>query len=442
MKEQILKYFFLLALCIFSFNSIIYSQWTQQTNGLQFWKQGNAIDACDSNIAVMAVDSILYKTVDAGNSWEKISYPSSVNETGTDVSVIDSSHFWVSTDAGRILSTSDGGINWSVQFYDTTKTQFMDYVKMFDINNGVAIGDAVGNNPFLFLTTADGGKNWVSANYNNFQGLWSENLWRSISFVSTKIGYFNGTYNLQLPKQLLKTTDNGKSWTNMNYNNYGFLIKFYNEKLGFVISTQGLPGFNFAFNRTKDGGNNWETLYPPSNDFQNYPSDLEFVPGNPSELWFANSVNLYFSTDTGRTWTAQKIYNGNLNGSEIVFTDNNHAWLLCDGGKVFYTSNNGGIITAVSPAVSNTPSEYLLKQNYPNPFNPSTTISFSIPKTSFVTIKVYDVLGREVTTLVNEEKSPGNYSVNFNASNLPSGVYLYRIQAGFYSVVKKMELLK
>lgn len=83
-----------------------------------------------------------------------------------------------------------------------------------------------------------------------------------------------------------------------------------------------------------------------------------------------------------------------------------------------------------------------LKQNYPNPFNPSTTISYSIAKTNIVTIKVYDVLGKEVATLVNEEKQPGSYDVNFNASKLTSGVYLYRLQAGSFSETKKFILLK
>ncbi len=165
MKKRILKYFIFFLFCIFSFSATIYSQWTQQTNGLQFWKQGNAIDACDSNTAIIVVDSILYKTEDAGNSWIKVIYPIiQWYGWGTDVSIIDSNHFWISTGSGGILATSDGGTNWSVQFYDTTKTRFMDYVKMFDINNGIAIGDAVGNNPFLLLTTSDGGNNWFSVN--------------------------------------------------------------------------------------------------------------------------------------------------------------------------------------------------------------------------------------------------------------------------------------
>ncbi|HCY76596.1 MAG TPA: hypothetical protein DHV28_11810 [Ignavibacteriales bacterium] len=86
--------------------------------------------------------------------------------------------------------------------------------------------------------------------------------------------------------------------------------------------------------------------------------------------------------------------------------------------------------------------EYSLEQNYPNPFNPSTIIKFQIPKNGFVSIKVYDILGNEITTLVNEEKPKGRYEVNFNSSSLASGVYIYKMQAGSFINSKKMLLLK
>ncbi len=88
------------------------------------------------------------------------------------------------------------------------------------------------------------------------------------------------------------------------------------------------------------------------------------------------------------------------------------------------------------------PSEFSLYQNYPNPFNPSTTINYEIPKQSFVKLKIYDILGREVKTLVNEEKSAGNYKVTFDASGLASGIYFYRMQAGSFVETKKLILLK
>jgi hypothetical protein len=88
------------------------------------------------------------------------------------------------------------------------------------------------------------------------------------------------------------------------------------------------------------------------------------------------------------------------------------------------------------------PNEYSLDQNYPNPFNPSTKISYSIKEEGLVTLKVYDILGKEIATLINENKPEGNYEVEFNASALPSGLYIYKIQSGSFSDVKKMLLTK
>ena len=102
-----------------------------------------------------------------------------------------------------------------------------------------------------------------------------------------------------------------------------------------------------------------------------------------------------------------------------------------------------GLVSAIKeyePIVG--PRSFKVEQNYPNPFNPSTVISYQIPNNSFVTLKVYNILGKEVATLVNEEKSSGIYRVTFDASHLPSGLYIYSVTAGKYSQVKKMMLIK
>ena len=90
----------------------------------------------------------------------------------------------------------------------------------------------------------------------------------------------------------------------------------------------------------------------------------------------------------------------------------------------------------------NTPSQLALIQNYPNPFNPSTNIEYSIPNTGKVILKIYDLLGREISTLVNEVKQPGNYQVKFDASKLSSGIYFYKLQFGNSVINKKMLLIK
>ncbi len=100
------------------------------------------------------------------------------------------------------------------------------------------------------------------------------------------------------------------------------------------------------------------------------------------------------------------------------------------------------ILSVVNKTNHDIPNTFNLYQNYPNPFNPSTLISYQLPANIFVTLKVFDILGREIKTLVNEQQNAGNHSLRFNASSLPSGVYFYRIQAGHYNDIKKLLLLK
>ncbi|KAA0242325.1 MAG: T9SS C-terminal target domain-containing protein [Chlorobiota bacterium] len=96
----------------------------------------------------------------------------------------------------------------------------------------------------------------------------------------------------------------------------------------------------------------------------------------------------------------------------------------------------------VKPSAGDKPSDYSLNQNYPNPFNPTTTISYSIKSAGDVTLKVYDMLGTEVANLVNERQEAGNYSIEFNAAELPSGIYVYRLASGNFMETKKLVLLK
>ena len=99
-------------------------------------------------------------------------------------------------------------------------------------------------------------------------------------------------------------------------------------------------------------------------------------------------------------------------------------------------------VTNVNEVSGNIPEVYGLEQNYPNPFNPNTSIQFRIPENSFVSLKIYDMLGKEVGTLLNEEKDVGMYKVNFDASNLSSGIYFYSLKAGNFVQTKKMILMK
>ncbi len=114
---------------------------------------------------------------------------------------------------------------------------------------------------------------------------------------------------------------------------------------------------------------------------------------------------------------------------------------------IFGVMDTQDVVTSVEQINNEIPNSFKLEQNYPNPFNPSTTIKYSIPRSTEyysvnqVTLKVFNILGQEVTELVNEVKSAGNYQVQFDASSLTSGIYLYKIQVGKFSSTKKMILL-
>ena len=128
-----------------------------------------------------------------------------------------------------------------------------------------------------------------------------------------------------------------------------------------------------------------------------------------------------------------------MNNDKLFFSSSSGTSGIGEGIYFIYLNS---IITSVDSKNVVQPLSYKLYQNYPNPFNPSTTISYQIPVPGKVTLKIYDILGREVTTLVNKEQKAGNYKVNFDASRLASGVYFYRIIAGDFVQTKKMILLK
>jgi hypothetical protein len=127
-----------------------------------------------------------------------------------------------------------------------------------------------------------------------------------------------------------------------------------------------------------------------------------------------------------------------------------HAWrttFTSSGDNISDFTHNTNFTDIQWPAATsvddqNLPGEFKLLQNYPNPFNPSTSITYSIPVKSDVTVKIFDILGKEIKTLVNESKDAGSYSINFNASELSSGVYFYTIKAGKFTETKKMALIK
>jgi hypothetical protein len=150
-------------------------------------------------------------------------------------------------------------------------------------------------------------------------------------------------------------------------------------------------------------------------------------------------VGVYVSNNNGTTWIQR---NEGL--------DNLYAWSSCILNNYVFAGTNGnsvfrrplGELIGIRPISEQIPSHFSFEQNYPNPFNPTTKIRFALPKSLFANLIVYDILGKEVETLVSELLKAGTYEVEWDASNYPSGVYYYKLTAGDYTETKKMVLVK
>jgi photosystem II stability/assembly factor-like uncharacterized protein len=154
---------------------------------------------------------------------------------------------------------------------------------------------------------------------------------------------------------------------------------------------------------------------------------------------FSNK-GIYMSSDFGQTWVQinDSVFSGNVVKTMVT----TKKYLIAGTQSGAWRLPLASVITSVNDIPIHLPTDYVLSQNYPNPFNPSTTISFTLPLRSFVSLKVFDLLGRGVAIIVSEEMLAGNYSRQWNATNMPSGVYFYRLQAGSFTETKKLVLLR
>jgi hypothetical protein len=191
-------------------------------------------------------------------------------------------------------------------------------------------------------------------------------------------------------------------------------------------------GVDIPFSLTTDGVSNvYVTGYSYGNGTS---SDVATIKYNSAgvQQWVQRYNGPSDSTDYGSAIVVDGSGNVYVSGVSTGSTNN------LDYVTIKYSQTSAGIYQTTSDI----PEDYSLSQNYPNPFNPSTDISFSLPIRSFVSLKIFDLIGREVATIISEELSAGNHSRQWNAANMSSGVYFCRLQAGAFAQIKKLVLLK
>ena len=450
------------------------SSWTRVVNGITepvgtLGVQALMVHPNDPNIAWVAIfgsptnaTNGLYKTTDGGANWFHITngiIPPIYNFLSFAMSpanpniIYTGSSFIAPSGPGpsRIYKSTNGGANWFVSSNglpsDSTQLLAIRTMQVSSTNPNVVIATLFMNtaNGGFYLST-DAGANWTKKH----NGLPSDigTLIRSSAIRPLFDNQFYVGLDGVDSLGVWGTTNGGNSWFDFNG--------------GTMLNTYVIRALVFspAGNHTLFAGRGSTT----ANLGGVYEFTFSFVPvelvsfsaevfdGNVNLSWMTttelNNYGFQIERRNSETseWTNIGFVNGNGNSTETKyysFSDNsvpvgNYIYRLkqMDYSGSFEYSNE------IQVTILEVLNDFTLNQNYPNPFNPSTRISFSLPENSFVTLKVYDVLGNEVETLVNRELSAGSYEVEFISENVTSGVYFYNLTAGKFSKTMKMILSK
>jgi photosystem II stability/assembly factor-like uncharacterized protein len=364
--------------------------------------------------------SIVYRSTDNGATWQSASHGLVANDNANKFAYLDT-FVLLGTDHG-LYSSSNHGDNWINM--GMTK-------QVLDV--AVAPNGTGDTNIYLatnagFYYTTDRGSTWQLKQ-------WRNGLLTSIAASGSNIfALITIEQGLGPPYKdsILLSTDYGSTWgaamNGLPNNTWGDFIAAVDSNIFVSLGT-------LVFS-SSDEGKNWhqDTTCPTD---QNY----SFLFAYNKLIFAGNTLGIFVSTDYGTTWIDSKYPGGNS------------VWTIGICGDILYAgpaSNGGGGIVAcflhtflgVKGLDNVLPEGFTLKQNYPNPFNPTTKIQFTLPHESHVTLKVYNLLGQEVQTLVNDMRTAGSYNVEVDASNLSSGLYFYRLSAGDFIQTKKMLLIR
>jgi hypothetical protein len=205
--------------------------------------------------------------------------------------------------------------------------------------------------------------------------------------------------------------------------------------LQFDNTTTGLVG-GTALLRTTNGGANYSTLTAPGTG-----NITGLAGGAGTDYWYTRGNNVYITTNSGDNWVTAYTGTTALWAVDMQTVSGcPRGWAVGATGTIIKIGND--TLVGVTNNNNQIPNSYSLEQNYPNPFNPVTKISFEIPSAGLVELKVFDILGREVSVLTNEFKQPGSYITYFDGSQFASGVYFYTLRSGNFTETKKMVLIK
>jgi len=362
------------------------------------------------------------RTEDGGADWQTAASP--VRKNLHSLFFNNSNQGWAVGDSGTIIKTIDAGRNWSL--VPTTTSLSLKAVFFVGPDTGWVVGggkdSARSENHAVILKTSNGGQSWI------MQMPDQPALLNDVFFTDPCHGWAVGGGG---EHKLLKTTDGGQNWTVIEIAGDDLINKVY-----FSDSLNGyLAGNKGRLLKTCDGGENWQAI-----EIDSLADIHDFCfPGAGRSLVLANG--LFTSKDSGATWDVQ-FFESRASFNSIVFASEESGWIVGDEGLILKTSSSGFPVGLAEDEGISLAESFKLLQNYPNPFNPETVIGYQLAVGSSVELAVYNILGQKVKTLLNKRQNAGDYRLRFNASDLASGVYLYRIKAGRFIQTRKMILLR
>jgi len=365
-----------------------------------------------------------------GRSWEYLSN-TGINEAYS-MYFFDKTTGVVLEENQNIVKTTDGGQTWKTVLAPTpyTSRSKVGGITFGDQSSGYAWFSATDYADYRVFKSTDAGETWNQVWATTGPGYIQGNL----VFFDANTGVILGPKNYKM-----RTTNGGQSWDTAFANNFpSYLANKGFEDVAKLSSTKAIAiGDNFIC-MTTDQGLNWNYIDHKLNGIDSSFYTIKFSGTDTGYVCCYGGTYLQ-TTDGGFTW--QK--NDSLNGKYIIFATG-----INGNGYLFFGTSLGYILGTVpltgirNDKGTTIPGNFSLKQNYPNPFNPTTVLEYSIPSNQLVELKVYNLIGKEVITLVNKYQIAGNYKVEFNGSKLSSGVYFYRIKAGNFMQTRKLILMK
>jgi len=413
-------------------------EWLVQTNPSPSWIY--AIKAVDQNVVWASADTgTVLRTTDGGTTWVKKTVDTRYGIMNS-IDAVDANTAWVtgviSGNGGdcKLWKTTDGGNTWTVQIASTVPGSYFDAVRFYDANIGGFVGDPE-DGYFRIEVTTNGGATWTRIPQANIPPplSTSEYILTNNLFLLGFNAWF-GTGGGTGLTRVIRTTNGGLNWTagpvinGLGSNLYG--TAFANSTMGWEVGSNGKVVM------TTDGGATWGS---PITTGATRGRQAQYL-GGKTVVFVGDAGKFFVSTDLGATWTT-KTLPVNVRFNAVSFVSGSLGWIAGENGAIL--KYVGGTLVSVDENQNGiVPQTFALWQNYPNPFNPTTTINYDLPKSARITLKVYNIVGQEVATLVDGQQSAGRYSVQFNASHLASGIYFYRLQSGDFVQTNKMVLVK